>query len=112
MYESKKSSNFIRDFCTLIINRMLVIEPKDLDNQEQNGKLPATSENQSHRIRTSDLVGELQKLVKDDPNYYNPSVCTAPLNLDRRRYCIIIKKTISQMRGEAAERRKCETPNF
>jgi serine/threonine protein kinase len=107
--EDKNSSQFVRDFCELIINHMLVIEDKDQASSRHisNGtvevepKIPPDK-----RIETSKLAENMKRFLGKNISYYTPSKPRGPLKLFGQRNCLKVLKPKHQLLKDVVEKLK------
>lgn len=105
----------MRDFCELIVNRMLVIEElekrgKKMDSKGEDAQLGNESETRAQnppatrRIGTKELAEKLKVLARKDSEYFKPSLGQTSHNLQVRSHCIVLPKPLYQVKDEAKAR--------
>jgi hypothetical protein len=107
LYKDSNSSQFVREFCELIVNRMLVIEELERNkNGEKNGS-GARSRNtrQTRRIMTDELEKELKIFKVKGDEYFTPSQpMNGPHKIPEMGHCIVLPQPLYQVNEGAKAR--------
>lgn len=110
-----RSSQFVRDFCGLIIHQMLIIEDKGLGRHDSYGTKSAGKNTRTlptERIKTLKLASDMQTMfIGKDSSYYTPSKAKEPLDLSGPRHCVTMLKPKRQLRKEGVERLNKREPS-